>query len=249
MAIATELWLLVIVCQVVAYVGQYPSASDSVRDAARSSSSGLNSDEIDLMTSTGLVVGVFTAVGVILAGVSLLVTWMARTGRNWARLALTFFSAFLVVQAILALFGDTGPRWTVVPTVIGGVAALGAAYLLVQKETEKYCKDMITYRKSGGAAQGAQNHLPYPPQQYPQPGQAYYQPNQYPSGQHQGPYPQNPYQPNPYQPNPYQPGQYPTPDPHGQFPQGRYPQQGGYPPPGSGRSPDDRADNDAERGE
>lgn len=238
LAIATELWLVVVAGQAVAYAGQYPTASDSVREAARNASSGASAEELRTLTSTPTVVGVYVAVGVLLSVLSLLVVWLARTGHNWARMVLIFFSAFIVVQTVLGLVGDSASSWTTIPAVLSGVAALGAAWLLMQRDVETYCRAMAAFRK-GGAVGG------------PLPG-----------GHPQPPYPQNPQQP--YQPPqqsyrpPTQTGHDPSArydphahDPHAYGPQGspRYsppPQTGPYgaPPPLHPSHPDDRRPDD-----
>ena len=170
MAIATELWLVVVLCQIVASIGEYSTVTESFRDSVRETK-GATPEQVDLFTSGGFLVGVFVVATAIIAAVSLIVVWLARTGHNWARLVLAFFSAFLVVQAILALFGDSGTSWVMIPSVIGGVAALGAAYLLLQRETETYCRAMATYRKSGGTPPtGWPPNGGPPPNQYPPPG-------------------------------------------------------------------------------
>lgn len=201
MAIGTELWLVVIVMQAVAYGGQYSAAADSVRRAAREAST----EQSDLMASTGLIVGVFVGVGVVVTAVSLLLVWLARSGHNWARLVLSFLSGFLVVQAVFSLFGDGGPAWTTIPSVISGVAALGAGYLLLQKDSEKYCRDMAVYRRGGATPTPGYPPAPYPPAPYP--------PAQHsPGAQQPGQYPPAPYPPSPqYDPNRYQPPTQPYP--------------------------------------
>ncbi|MGU3291928.1 hypothetical protein [Williamsia sp. M5A3_1d] len=214
MAIGTELWLVVIAGQAIAYGGQYSAASDSVRRAVREAST----DQPDLVASTGLIVGAFVGVGVVVTAVSLLLVWLARSGHNWARLVLSFLSGFLVVQAVFALFGDAGPAWTTIPAVISGVAALGAGYLLLQKDSEKFCRDMAVYRRGGATP------TPFPPGSYPP-----------------APYPPTQYPPNPYAPNVYPPAQgpsnqYPSPQvPSPQYDPNRYQpptqQDQGYQPP------------------
>jgi hypothetical protein len=172
-------------------------------------------------------------VGVLLSVLSLLVVWMARTGHNWARMVLIFFSAFIVVQTVLGLFGDSASSWTTIPAVLSGVAALGAAWLLMQRDVEAHCRAMAAFRK-GGAIGGP------------------------PTGHPQAPYPQGPQQPyQPYQPPqqsyrpPTQPGHDPSAryDPHAHDPQGppRYtppptaPTPYGAPPPLYPSYPDPRS--------
>jgi hypothetical protein len=149
-------------------------------------------------------------------------------------MVLIFFSAFIVVQTVLGLFGDSAASWTTIPAVLSGVAALGAAWLLMQRDVETYCRAMASFRKGGavgGPDQGGHTHPPFPqaPQQPYQPPQQSYRP-------------------------PTQTGYDPSAryDPHAHDPQGppRYtpPQTGPYgaPPPlypshPDSRRPDDRA--------
>ncbi|MBE7162034.1 MAG: hypothetical protein INR72_12380 [Williamsia herbipolensis] len=240
LAIATELWLVVVLGQAVAYASQYPTASDSVREAARNASSGASAEEIRTLTSTGTVVGVYVAVGVLLSVLSLLVVWLARTGHNWARMVLIFFSAFIVVQTVLGLFGDSAASWTTIPAVLSGVAALGAAWLLMQRDVETFCRAMAAFRKGGaGGGPPSVGQPPYPQQPYQAPQQPY-QP------------PQQSYRP------PTQPGHDPSAryDPHAHDTQGppRYtppptaPGSYGAPPPLYPSYPERRSDGDAQSG-
>lgn len=174
LAIATELWLVVVIGQAVAYAGQYPAASDAVRQVARDRSTGATAEEVRMLTSTGTVVGIYVAAGVVLALISLLVVWLARSGRNWARLVLVFFSAYIVVQTVRGLFADTASSWTTIPAVLSGVAALGAAWLLMQRDSEAYCRAMAAFRhggSTGGQRAADGNQPPWPPQQYSPPSQ------------------------------------------------------------------------------
>lgn len=243
LAIATELWLVVVAGQAVAYAGQYPTASDSVREAARNASSGASADEIRTLTSTPTVVGVYVAVGVLLSVLSLLVVWLARTGHNWARMVLIFFSAFIVVQTVLGLFGDSASSWTTIPAVLSGVAALGAAWLLMQRDVETYCRAMAAFRKGGavgGPYQGGPPAGSQPP--YPQNSQTPYQPPQQPHRppSQSGYDPSGRYDPNAYDPHAYDPQRPPryAPPPH-TGPYGAPPPL--YPPHPEDRRPDDRA--------
>ncbi|GGB21514.1 hypothetical protein GCM10011489_07100 [Gordonia jinhuaensis] len=206
-AMATELWLVVILMQIVAYVGEYSRGRDIMRDAANSP------EAADLVNSTAFLVTMWVVVGVIMAGISLTVVWFTRQGYNWARMVLIFFSAYVVVGAVSVWFTSDRTSWTMVPTEIGGVAALGALFLLGQRDSSGYFADMSVWRTRRRAAKSGYlnpyQQVNYPPRQYP--------PSSYPPGQ--------------YPPNSYPPGQYPPSNyPPGQYPQGQY--RPGEPPSG-----------------
>lgn len=204
-AIATELWVLVIIAQCVIFGSQYRQFFDTADDVAK--------DNPDAQLPDGVVWAVIAVTGLVLAVVFAGLTWLARIGYNWARLVLGFFSFFLVVQTVSAFFADSSDTWVMIPTVIGGVAALGAGVLLMHRDSDKYCKDMTRWRKEKKQRppsyynSGNHYNAPYPPQPYSQPQpqqygppQQYGQPDQYgqqpqqwqqPHGQDQ-PYPQAP---------------------------------------------------------
>lgn len=185
LAIATELWVVVTVAQIVAVCGQFTQVGDQI-DQVRADMA----EQGQSISSGALIAIVIVTAIVMIGGVCGTLTWLARSGRNWARLGLGFLSFYIVVQAVYAFFVDGSDHWTMVPTVIGGVAALGAGVLLVHRDSDKYCKDMAQWR-----AEQKRN----PPTFYGQ-----------------GQYPQQPY--SPQQPYPGQPGHYPPPPDHHQPP-------------------------------
>jgi hypothetical protein len=199
MAIATELWVLVILAQCVIFGGQYQVAFDAADEVSKDMPDGDLPD--------GAIWAVYAIVGLTLAAAFGVLTWLARSGRNWARLVLGFVSFYLVVQTVSAFFIDEADHWTMVPTVIGGVAALGAGVLLMHRDSDTYCKDMGSWRKThqqlvppsygppGGYGPPAQYPNPYPNQQYPP--QPYYGPPAYPQGGYQQPRPDQGIPPDP----------------------------------------------------
>ncbi|HEY9313045.1 hypothetical protein [Williamsia sp.] len=158
MAIATELWILVIVAQCVVFGSQYKQFFDAADDVAK--------DNPDAQLPDGVIWTVIVVTGVGLAAVFAALTWVARIGFNWARLVLGFFSFFLVVQAVMAFFADGSDTWVMVPHVIGGVAALGAGVLLMHRDSDKYCKDMARWRKEKKRQPPSYYTTPYPQQPY-----------------------------------------------------------------------------------
>lgn len=161
MAIATELWLVVIVARLVAEVGQYPAIKsmmdEEVAKAAKDRSSPR--ETVDLLRTlaspgvliTGLVIG---ALVVTAATVALL--WFARQGHNWARLLLAGASLYVVVSAVLSVvFFGIDPSWVAVPLIVAAVAAGGAIAGLMRRDTEAWCADMTLYRRQAAAAKHA----------------------------------------------------------------------------------------------
>lgn len=209
-SIAVELWVVVVVGQIVALFAQTGTSVDMVRDQIRDNpQQGVSEDQLQFMTSSGFVVGVLVAMSVFLTAITALVVWFTRKGYNWARIVLGAMGVYIVVNLVFSLFGDTEPAWAMVPLVISGVAALGATVLSMRGDSEKYCRRMAEERKP----------RPVPPAaaRYPY-GQNSY--GQNPDGQN--PYGQNPYGQNPYGQGPY--GQNPYGDnPYGQGPYGQNP--------------------------
>lgn len=205
MAIATELWILVTIAQIVTVCGQFTLLGDQV-DQVRDDMA-----EQGQPVSYAVVVAIVIVMAVVMiGGICGTLTWLARSGRNWARIGLGFLSFYLVVQTVYAFFVDGADHWTMIPTVIGGVAALGAGVLLVHRDSDKYCKDMAAWR-----AERKRNPpvVHYGPGSYSQPGQPGQYPGQYQNGQYpntgyypaQPPYGQPGYQAQPYQPPPAPP--------------------------------------------
>ncbi|WP_431839881.1 hypothetical protein [Gordonia hongkongensis] len=186
-SIAVELWVVVIVGQIVAMFAQTGTFVDMIRDQVSSApQEGVPPEQIDFMTSSGFVVGVLVVTSLFLTAITALVVWFTRKGYNWARIVLSAMGVYVVVSLLFSLFGgDTSPAWAMVPQVISGVAALGATVLLMRGDSEKYCREMAAARKPQPV------HPPSPPYPY----------GQNPYGQN--PYGQNPYGQNPYGQNPY----------------------------------------------
>lgn len=209
-SIAVELWVVVVVGQIVALFAQTGTFVDLVRDQIRTNpQQGVSEDQLQFMTSSGFVIGVLVAMSVFLTAITALVVWFTRKGYNWARIVLGAMGVYIVVNLLFSLFGDTDPAWAMVPLVISGVAALGATVLLMRGDSEKYCRRMAEERKPRSVPPATPQ---YPYSEYPY-GQNPYGTNPYGQGNHgPGPYGQNPYGQNPYGQNPY--GHSPSPAPH-----------------------------------
>jgi len=170
MAIATELWLAVVAMEVVTAIGMYHSVRDSY-DGSASSTQHVSTP----MFLTAYVIG-----NLVLATISLLVWWFAREGRKVARMLLSFGAVYVVVQTVMAFFSQPDPRWVMIPTVLAGVAGLGVAAMILNRDTERFCAEMDQYR-TDVARWRFFTSTPYPLQVHPH--------------QHPGPYPPVPYPP------------------------------------------------------
>ncbi|WP_155826842.1 hypothetical protein [Jongsikchunia kroppenstedtii] len=170
MAIATELWLVVIAMEIVTSIGMYQSVRDSYTSGAS------KSEEIsNPMFLTAYVIG-----NLVIATISILVWWYAREGRKVARMLLSFGAVYVVVQTVMAFFSQPDPRWVMIPTVLAGVAGLGVAAMVLSRDTERFCAEMDQYR-ADVARWRFFTSTPYPLQVHPH--------------QHPGPYPPVSYPP------------------------------------------------------
>ena len=188
-AIATELWLVVIAALAVAQLGSYPLA----RDAMDQHLAGLPKDasesarrSAELMTNPGLIIATLVVAVLVGAVIALIVMYFLRAGHNWARLILSGLSAYVLVGAVMAFTGQ--PTWTQAPQIIAAGCAGGALLLLMRRDSDTYCREMGEFRalvkapavsaagqpggwsQQGPAQQGpAQQYpaQPHPPQQYP----------------------------------------------------------------------------------
>lgn len=146
MAIAVELWLIVLVARMVAEFGSYPAVKAMMADqvAARKD---LPADTAKLVMSPAVLITSMVVGAVVITAVALAVMWFAREGYNWARLLLAGASLYVVISTIwgVAVVGAS-PSWIAVPLIVAGVAALGAIFALLRRDTESWCADMALFR-------------------------------------------------------------------------------------------------------
>lgn len=168
-AIATELWLVVIAALSVAQIGSYRTARDTVLQYAEKLPKDAPDAErrsLELMSSTGMVIASLVVGVVIGAAIALVAMYFVRDGRNWARLLLSGLSAYVVVGALMAFFG---PRtWTQAPEIIAGACALFALFMLMRRDADTYCREMTEFRAAARTPQPPVGHWPMPPQLPPQ---------------------------------------------------------------------------------
>lgn len=154
-AIATELWVLVIIARTVAEFGQLATLRGIVEDQI--SGAPKNTDPVVLdtwraMSSTGFLIGMLIVGTLVAGGITLTLMWFARQGRNWARLLLAGAGLYVVVSTLWGLFvvGVT-PSWVAIPLIVAGVAAGGAVVALMRRDAETWCADMALYRRQAKA--------------------------------------------------------------------------------------------------
>ncbi|AZG47990.1 hypothetical protein [Gordonia insulae] len=145
--IATELWVVVILGQIVAFIGQYPSLRDAWERQVRTLPADTPQQQVDMLNSGGTLIVVLSIFAVALTAISAGLVLLTRNGYNWARIVVAAMGVFIAVNLVFTLFGDVEPRWAMIPMVISGVAAIGASVLLLRRESEKYCREMAEHRR------------------------------------------------------------------------------------------------------
>ena len=189
-SIASELWIVVILGQVIAFLAQYPTFSDEARRRVAEMGKDAPREQVEVLSSTSLLIATFVVSAVGLALVSGIVVWLTRSGYTWARVVLAGAGFYLTLTMIMALIRPISPTWAMVPLLLSGVAAVGASVLLMRRDADKYCRDMAVFRRESrptfqyAAPQdygtpGYPSHV-YPGQQHP--GAGYPHPHYPPQG-------------------------------------------------------------------
>ncbi|HNP57035.1 MAG TPA: hypothetical protein PK331_14055 [Gordonia sp. (in: high G+C Gram-positive bacteria)] len=146
-AIATELWLVVIVALALTQIGSYPT----VRDAMDKRLAELPKDasetvrrSAEMMTNPGLIVASLVVAVLVGAAIALTAMYFARAGYTWARLILSGLSAYVLVGGVMAFAGER--VWTQAPQIVAGVCAAAALLLLMRRDADTYCREMAQFR-------------------------------------------------------------------------------------------------------
>lgn len=154
--LGVQLWFAVIVLQIVAVASKFnvlkASSEQQLEDVAK------KMNEPSLVNNTTLMVIVtLVLLAVVLSAIAGILMWFTYAGHNWARLLLGWASAFLTVDlafALVALFSTSTsnsdlpepPAWGMIPSILGGVCALGALIALMHRDSTAYCRSMSEYR-------------------------------------------------------------------------------------------------------
>lgn len=154
--LGVQLWFAVIALQIVASVSRYDMLKASYVKQVRDMSAKMNdpslADNIDLT-----VLITFIGVMVLLSAAAGLLMWLTYSGRTWARLVLGWASALVAVELVFAVIGlfvdvegssdlPAPPTWSMIPTILGGVCAVGALAALMHRDSSAFCREAAAFR-------------------------------------------------------------------------------------------------------
>lgn len=152
--IALQLMVVLIVAQLVVAVARFGVLRDEYLRVARESTAMRDeSMQITPAIASAYLIGVT----VVVVAVAVLLMWLTFRGYTWARIVLGLGAAYSAVQMVFALFGVlfgdgpgplAGPTWSMLPEILGGVAAAGAMIALLHRDSVGYCSAMAKYRKA-----------------------------------------------------------------------------------------------------
>ncbi|MFF2085039.1 hypothetical protein ACFVVM_14790 [Nocardia sp. NPDC058176] len=121
--------------------GQREELSKQFLDEMHKTDPNISASTVDLMVLAAY--GLTGVVGVLLAGLTVLIAHQLGRGKRWARTVLTIVSVWLVLGAITTMFtfsAVSGVSTMVAggTAIVQGVLAAGAAYLSYRPESTKY---------------------------------------------------------------------------------------------------------------
>ncbi|EGD55363.1 hypothetical protein SCNU_08896 [Gordonia neofelifaecis NRRL B-59395] len=154
--LAVQLWFAVIVLQIAATASRFNVLKASYEKQARELSDKMNEPSLTENTGVTVLIGLIVIM-VALTAIAGLLMWFTYAGRTWARLILGWVSAFLTVELVFAVIGlfvdsdansdlPTAPSWGMVPTILGGVCAVGALAALMHRDSATFCREVAAYR-------------------------------------------------------------------------------------------------------
>lgn len=153
---AVQLWFGVIVCQLVAMAANWNVLRADFDRRLGDASTKLDDASLAANTDVTFIAGM-VILALILAAVVGVLMWFTHLGYTWARLILGWASAFVTVNlvfAVGALFVDASgdaslpeaPAWAMVPTILGGVCAVGALTALMHRDSAAFCREAAAFR-------------------------------------------------------------------------------------------------------
>ncbi|MFC0316302.1 hypothetical protein ACFQNE_16735 [Gordonia phosphorivorans] len=161
---ALQLTLGALVFELIALIGTYSVMRGEALTYARKMAEEPNGPQDVEQIAT--IVAILSLV--IAAVVALVLTsglgWLVWRGIGWARFVLAWIAAVVAVMLVFdvlgLLFGFSAgdaaaqlPTWAMVPRIIGGVAAMGAAAALLHPDTKKFMDQSAAYRRKGSGPQ------------------------------------------------------------------------------------------------
>ncbi|MFJ2833982.1 MULTISPECIES: hypothetical protein [Nocardia] len=126
---------------IVTMTGQRDELSKQFLDEMHKSDPNFPASTVDVMVLAAFVLTAI--VGLVLAGVTVLIAQQLGRGKSWARTVLTVVAVWLGMGAIATMFafsGDTSVATMVAggTAIVQGVLAVGAAYLSYRPESTRY---------------------------------------------------------------------------------------------------------------
>lgn len=153
---AVQLWIAVIVLEIIATAARWnvvkASYTRQLTKFAEDHKEPSLLDSLDATFIAGMVIALL-----ILVAIAATLMWFSYSGYSWARLLLGWVSAFLTVQlafAVIGLFVSSStdsslpdePTWAMVPTILGGVCAVGALASLMHRDSTAFCREAAAFR-------------------------------------------------------------------------------------------------------
>ncbi|NMD56957.1 MULTISPECIES: hypothetical protein [Tsukamurella] len=147
--LSVQLWIFVIITSVTSFVAlafvirdsdwmrqQYDSARES---GAAKLPDGRDMSFAEFQTGTFLLL---VLVGVGIAAVAALLVYLMWRGQSWARLALQFVAAFVLVQGVQSFFSHEAT--VAVPAILAAIAVVGAIITANSREAMEYFNPGLT---------------------------------------------------------------------------------------------------------
>lgn len=165
---AWQLVLFAICCELVVFGATYPAMREQALTYAEDMADKPNGPQnVDTFATVVAVAGMALSALIALV-LTLGVLWLVLRGIGWARFVLSWIAAVVAVMMFLDVIGvvfglSTGdaaaqlPTWTMIPRILGGVAALGASIALMHPDTKKYVDAVAAFRtrRRSGPGQGS----------------------------------------------------------------------------------------------
>lgn len=165
---AWQLVLFAICCELVVFGATYPAMREQALTYAKDAADNPNGPQnVDTFATVVAIAGMALS-AVIALVLTLGALWLVLRGVGWARFVLSWIAAVVAVMMFLDVIGvvfgfSTGdsaaqlPTWTMIPRILGGVAALGASIALMHPDTKKYVDAVAAFRtrRRSGPGQGS----------------------------------------------------------------------------------------------
>ncbi|GAA4744523.1 hypothetical protein MUG78_03665 [Gordonia alkaliphila] len=157
---AGQLVAIALVFELIAFAGSYSTIRADAFTYAKKMAEGPNGPQnVDQMATIVAVLSIVIASVVALVFTAGLL-WLVWRGIGWARFLLAWVAAVIAVMLVIDVLGlllgfSPGdgaadlPTWAMIPRILGGVAAMGAAAALLHPDTKKFLDASAAYRREG----------------------------------------------------------------------------------------------------